>query len=122
MMTEPAIDMRVRPDEEEIRAFQDAIAFHLTYTLAKRIDEATPRDLFHAMSFAVRQRVIYRMMRTEERYRAAGAKRLYYLSMEFLVGRSLRNNLLNLGVDDLARQAMQALGLDFDRAVDVEPD
>src|SRR5262245_66246771 len=62
------------------------------------------------------------MLATEERYRAADAKRLYYLSVEFLMGRSLGNNLLNLGMLDPVRATLATLGVDLEALRELEPD
>jgi starch phosphorylase len=81
-----------------------------------------PADLFQALALSVRERLIDVMMATEDRYRAADAKRVYYLSAEFLVGQSLRSNLLNLGLLGPARSAAQALGIDLEATLTAEPD
>ena len=83
--------------------FAASVQRNLRYSLGKRWQDASPRDLFTAVSLATRESLIEQMLATEERYRAADAKRLYYLSIEFLMGRSLGNNLLNLGMLDPVR-------------------
>ncbi|NJM35176.1 MAG: glycogen/starch/alpha-glucan phosphorylase, partial [Rhodomicrobium sp.] len=67
-------------------------------------------DRGSAVVLAVRDALVDRMLDTEARYRKADSKRLYYLSMEFLIGRSLDNNLANLGIFDLCRQVLQDMG------------
>ena len=100
-----------------------AIARHLRYSLGRTGDDRpSDRDLFNATALAARERLLDAMAETEKRYRAAGAKRLYYLSMEFLIGRSLGNNLLNLGLLESGRAALKAMGVDLEEVEESEPD
>jgi starch phosphorylase len=85
----------------------------VTYSLADTPAGLDETEAFRAIALAARDRLVERCHATLERYRAADAKRLYYLSMEFLIGRSLVNNLLNLGLLDAAREALKALGFDL---------
>jgi starch phosphorylase len=110
---------QVALSEEEISA---VVRRKLRYTLGKRWRDAAARDLLQATSLAVRELVIDRMFATEERYDAARPKRLYYLSVEYLVGRSLTNNLLNLGLLDRAERALARLGIDLADLEQNEPD
>ncbi len=100
---------------EDAEALRRSIVNHLTYTVAKDQYSATDRDFFYALVLAVRDRLIERWMDTMRRYYERDAKRVYYFSMEFLIGRSLTNNLLNTGMMDACRSALGALGLDYDR-------
>src|ERR1700677_2809072 len=88
----------------------DSIEYHLRYTVAKRREEATRQDILHALAHSVRARLIDGLFQTERRVHEAGAKRLVYLSAEFLIGQSLRNNLFNLGLLKEAEQATRAMG------------
>ncbi len=106
----------------EIAAFEEAVQRHVRYSLGKQQSQASAYDVFMAASLAVRDLVIDRMFETEARYQAAGAKRLYYLSMEFLMGRSLGNNLQALGILELCHRALQELGIDVEEVRDAEPD
>jgi len=106
----------------EAEPFSHAVRRHLRTTLARTNANRTTRDLLLALSFAVRDRLLERMIETEERFSRAGAKQCYYLSMEFLVGRSLHNNLLNLGLLEDAREAAAGLGGDLDQILDEEDD
>jgi starch phosphorylase len=92
-------------------AFHDAIHHHLKYSLGKTPDNCSKRELFLAVVLAVRDCLVDRMLDTEARYQKADAKRLYYLSMEFLIGRSLDNNLSNLGMFALCRKVLLDMGL-----------
>ncbi len=100
---------------ESAEALRRSIVNHLVYTVAKDQYTATDRDFFHALVLAVRDRLIERWMETMRRYYEQDAKRVYYLSMEFLIGRSLTNNLLNTGMMDACRTALASLGLDYER-------
>jgi starch phosphorylase len=95
---------------------------HATHSLGMNPSEMTSRDAFRAVELAVRDLLVERVLDTEKRYRAAGAKRLYYLSLEFLIGRSLENNLVNLGLCAEARQLFAEFGYDADEVEGWEPD
>jgi glycogen phosphorylase len=105
-----------------VQTIQEAIRLHAKYTLAKRWNDMTRRDVFLATAMAVRDCLIDGILETEERYQHADAKNLYYLSMEFLVGRLLGNNLLNLGLLDVCREALLDLGVDLEEVRETEPD
>ena len=105
-----------------VQTIKEAIRLHAKYTLAKRWNDMTRRDVFQATAMAVRDCLIDGILETEERYSQADAKSLYYLSMEFLVGRSLGNNLLNLGLLDVCRQALMDLGVDLEEVRGAEAD
>ncbi len=102
---------------EDADSLRRSIVNHLVYTVAKDQFSATDRDFFHALVLAVRDRLIERWMETMRHYYEHDAKRVYYLSMEFLIGRSLTNNLLNTGMMDACRAALATLGLDYERLV-----
>ncbi|MCG6923544.1 MAG: glycogen/starch/alpha-glucan phosphorylase [Acidobacteria bacterium] len=101
-------------------AFKRAYADNLRYTLGRFPAVATPNDRYLALAHAVRDRLMDRWMRSGEAYYRAHARTVCYLSAEYLLGPHLGNNLLNLGVLDEARQAMEELGLDFDRLLEQE--
>ena len=103
-------------------AFASAVERSVRYLLGKRWQEASPRDLVVAIALASRELLVDRMFETEQRYREADAKRLYYLSVEFLIGRSLGNTLQNLGIFDAVEQALASRGVDWEAVVEAEPD
>lgn len=90
--------------------------------IGKRWNDATPRDFFVALAFASREMLVDRWFETQDRIRQANAKRLYYLSVEFLIGRSLQSSLQNLGVLDEVERAFRRLGVDWEEVVESEPD
>ena len=100
----------------------EAIRRYMRYSLGKVPAEASAGDYFHALCLAVRERLLDGMMATEERYCQEDRKRVHYLSMEFLIGRSLGNNLLNMGLYDTFREALAAAGVDIDSLREEERD
>ncbi|HUW51304.1 MAG TPA: glycogen/starch/alpha-glucan phosphorylase [Sulfuricella sp.] len=106
----------------EMSPFCRALADHLTYTVGKDHFTATPRDWFFALAHTTRDQLTQRWMETMRRYYRADAKRIYYLSMEFLIGRTLTNSLLNMGHLDECYKAMLDAGNDLEAVYDAEPD
>jgi glycogen phosphorylase len=100
----------------------EAIRYHVRYSLARRPGELSPREACRAVALATRDRAVEAMLETDARYDAANVKRVYYLSMEFLVGRSLENNLSNLGLLEEARAAIAGAGGDLEAVFAAEPD
>lgn len=103
-------------------ALQEAMHHHLKYSLGKTRSTCSQRELFLAVGLAVRDRLVDRMLETEERYRKADAKRLHYLSMEFLIGRSLDTNLANLGMVDVCRDVLEHQGISLEDLLHNEDD
>jgi starch phosphorylase len=93
---------------------REAILYHLTYTLGKARPVATPRDFYLATALAARDRSWQRRLETLERQRASQAKEVCYLSMEFLIGRTLGNTLVNLDLFGPVAEALKSLGCDLD--------
>ena len=96
-----------------LSALQASIRHHVRYSLGKEWQNLSGSDLFRAVALTVRDRLVDQMFATEARYQQASAKRLYYLSIEFLIGRSLRNNLDNLGLLALCQEALRTMGVDL---------
>ena len=74
----------------------DALAYRMMYSVAKDEFTANAFDLYQALAYAVRDRLVERWFRTQDAYYRKDAKRVYYLSLEFLMGRALFNNVINL--------------------------
>ena len=108
--------------EAGVHALRDSIAHHLIYTVGKDEYAASKRDWLFALSTAVRDRLIECWMETTRRVYRQDAKRIYYLSMEFLPGRTLSNALIALGLHDECAEAMRELGVDLDELDALEPD
>ncbi|HEY7220674.1 MAG TPA: glycogen/starch/alpha-glucan phosphorylase [Candidatus Binatia bacterium] len=103
-------------------AVQESICRHAKYSLGKAWRDLSPRDLFTAVALTVRDRLVDCFLNTEERYQQKDPKRLYYLSIEFLIGQSLRSNLCNLGIRELCRPALNNLGADLEAVEESEAD
>jgi starch phosphorylase len=103
-------------------SFKKSVVNLLVYSLGKDHITSTHRDWFHTAAAAVRERLIERWMETMRSYYAADAKRVYYLSLEFLTGRLFVNSLLNLEFYDACRDALAELDLDIDRIKELEND
>jgi len=101
---------------------KQAILWRVRYTMGREPETLHPNEWLKPVSFAVRDRLIDSMLSTEERYLAAGAKRLYYISMEFLMGRTLGDSLCNLRLLDMCREALDQEGVDLDEVLDCELD
>jgi starch phosphorylase len=86
---------------------------HLEYTLGKDKYSASHHDIFNALAYAVRDRLVERWLDTQQSYYNSDNKRVYYISMEFLTGRTLENSLINLGLLDEFIEAVTSLGYDF---------
>ena len=94
-------------------AFREAIRRHARYSLAQPWETLSTRQIFECVSLAVRDIMVDRLLESEQRYRQADAKHLYYLSIEYLPGRYLANNLINLGLYDLCRETLAQMGVDL---------
>ena len=94
-------------------AFREAIQRHARYSLAQPWETLTTRQVFECVSLTVRDIMVDRLLESERRYRQADAKHLYYLSIEYLPGRYLANNLINLGLYDLCRETLAQMGVDL---------
>jgi len=98
------------------------VARHLTFTLGKDAPNASVYDWRMALSFAIRDRIVEPWFASTRRTWAEDRKRVYYLSMEFLIGRLLEDATTNLGLRDIAEEAMAGFGQDFRNIVEDEPD
>jgi len=110
------------PSPDDIATFRENILNKLTYAIGKDAAHASPLDWYEAVALATRDRMIDKWMdRTREAYRQ-NSKRVYYLSLEFLIGRLLTDSLSNLGMLETAREALAELDVDFDHIRLQEPD
>jgi glycogen phosphorylase len=98
--------------------FQD----HLKYTRARHAAGATDFDKLASLSLAIRDLAVGRMLATQKAYHEGDVKRVHYLSMEFLMGRLLANNVISLGLWPVAEEVLGTLGLDLERVCNFEPD
>jgi glycogen phosphorylase len=103
-------------------ALRDAIQSKLTYELGKSFKSATDHDWFYATALAVRDRLVDIWMTSRRETKRLRKKRVYYLSIEFLIGRLLFDTLTNLRLVEPARRALASMGVDLDRLRGGEPD
>jgi glycogen phosphorylase len=115
----PSFDSHAAPAISEIR---QRIAYHLKYSTGVQQNRASLNDLHRAVSLAVREHMIDGLHRTDLRYEKTDPKRLYYLSLEFLMGRALGNSLINLKVYDTYKSAVEQMGIDFEAVIESERD
>ena len=108
--------------EMSVEGLKEDFAWHIRYSLAKDIDNATPRDQYTAFANAVRDRIVERWINTQDEYHRQNTKRVYYMSLEFLMGRLLGNNVINLKADRLCREALKEYGIDWNDLRDYETD
>ncbi len=92
------------------------------YGLAKDKYNATKDDDYKALAITIRDRIIERWIATQQKYHQKNLKRVYYLSMEFLIGRLLGTNILNLGIWNETKEALESLGIDIEELRDCEQD
>jgi starch phosphorylase len=97
-------------------------ANHLEYSRSKDQYTATLRDLYFSLALATRDRLIEQWIKTQQLYHEKKVKRVYYLSAEYLMGRALVNNLINLDIYEQTREAMGKVGIELERLVEQEPD
>jgi starch phosphorylase len=99
-----------------------SLSNRLVYSIGKDPITATTRDWFNTAVYTVRERLIEHWMETMRSYYRSDAKRVYYLSMEFLTGRLLSNSLLNMGCYEDCRRALADLEVEFDELCEMEQD
>ncbi|MBI5462823.1 MAG: glycogen/starch/alpha-glucan phosphorylase [Gammaproteobacteria bacterium] len=103
-------------------SFKRSIANRLVYSVGKDAYTAKPRDWYCCLAYALRDRLMERWMETMRSYYRQDAKRVYYLSLEFLIGRTLVNSVLNMDVEEETRKALLSMGLDLEELRNQEPD
>ncbi|MCX7913160.1 MAG: glycogen/starch/alpha-glucan phosphorylase [Thermodesulfovibrionales bacterium] len=104
------------------RSCYESMIEHLTYSLAKDIYSATQRDKFHAIVLSVRDHLVQNWMRTQQHYYEINAKRAYYLSLEFLLGRLLDSYINNLGLAEEYSKTVSCFGLTYEDLLELEWD
>uniref|UniRef100_A0A6Q2Y2V8 Alpha-1,4 glucan phosphorylase n=1 Tax=Esox lucius TaxID=8010 RepID=A0A6Q2Y2V8_ESOLU len=95
---------------------------HLHFTLVKDRNVATPRDYYFALAHTVRDHLVGRWIRTQQYYYEKDPKRVHYLSLEFYMGRTLQNTMINLGLQTACDEAIYQLGLDIEELEEIEED
>ena len=106
-------------DKEE---FKKSVIYNVKNLFRRTIDEATPAQMFQAVSYAVKDVIIDEWIASQKTYAKRDAKTVYYLSMEFLMGRALGNNIINIMARDEIREVLDEMGFDLNVIEDQEPD
>ena len=106
----------------EKETFKETVKDNVRALYRKTAEEATPQQLFQAVSYAVKDVIFDDWFATQKAYDEADAKTVYYMSMEFLMGRALGNNLINMTVYKEVQEALDEMGIDLNVIEDQEPD
>ncbi len=102
--------------------FKKSVIYNVKNLFRRTIDEATPAQMFQAVSYAVKDVIIDEWIASQKTYAKKDAKTVYYLSMEFLMGRALGNNIINIMARDEIKEVLDEMGLDLNVIEDQEPD
>ena len=102
--------------------FKKSVIYNVKNLYRRTIDEAKPEQVFQAVAYAVKDVIIDEWIATHKEYEKEDAKTLYYLSMEFLMGRALGNNIINIMARDEVKEVLDELGFDLNVIEDQEPD
>ncbi|AEC01474.1 glycogen/starch/alpha-glucan phosphorylase [Parasphaerochaeta coccoides] len=114
-------DTHTRYGHTEKDIAQD-FAEHLKYSQDADLYHTTDQNRYTALALAIRDRIIHQWGKSRKTQRTQNARRVYYLSLEFLMGRAMTNNIINLGLEDETRQALSSLGYAYEELADQEPD
>ena len=102
--------------------FKRSVLYNVKTLYRKTLEEATPQQIFQAVSYAIKDMIVDNWMTTQKQYEKDDPKTVYYLSMEFLMGRALGNNIINLKAYKEVAEALDDLGVNLDVIEDQEPD
>jgi starch phosphorylase len=106
----------------DVESLKESFVHNLEFALAKDEFSATDRDKFNSLALTVRDRLVERWIETQQNYYRQKCKRVYYLSLEFLIGRALGNAVINLGLERNVEQAMRELGTSLEELQELEHD
>ncbi len=115
LLTKPSMGK----ESEDLRA---SIRYHLNHTLGVTTERLQPAEVFRAVALSLRDMMVEKYLESEKTWQRAGSKRLYYLSLEFLIGRSLQNNLISLGLFETCSAVLQELGVSLADVENFETD
>jgi starch phosphorylase len=118
-MSNTELHTRFSPDK---KAIEVDFAEHLKYSLDADEYHNTEENRYTALAFTIRDRIIHQWHKSRETQRKAQVKRVYYLSLEFLMGRAMTNNIINLQLEDEVKEAIAELGYSYEEIADIEPD
>ena len=102
--------------------FRRSVVYNVKTLYRKNLEEATPQEVFQASAYAIKDQIIDYWMKTQKEFDKQDVKKVYYMSMEFLMGRALGNNLINLQAYDGVKEVLDELGFDLNAIEDQEPD
>lgn len=102
--------------------FKRSVLYNVMTMYRKTLEEATPQQIFQAASYSIKDRIIGNWMTTQKAYDKEDPKMVYYMSMEFLMGRALGNNMINLQAYQGVKEVLEELGVDINVIEDQEPD
>ena len=109
-------------DSFDKELFKRSVLYNIKTLYRKTLEEATPQQIFQAVSYAVKDQVVDMWLETQKQYEKKDPKTVYYLSMEFLMGRALGNMMINMKAYKPVAEALEELGLDINVIEDQEPD
>ncbi|PID50349.1 MAG: glycogen phosphorylase [Proteobacteria bacterium] len=118
---DPLIPLHLEALDNSSEAIGNDFQHYLSYHLG-RFQGCPPVHLYHALAYTLRDRLMVDWRNTREDYLLAGHRRAYYMSLEFLIGRSLSNNLLNMGIENATQEALYNYCIDLERLESEEPD
>ena len=107
---------------DDKKQFVKEVKETVRYLYRKQLEEATQQEIFQAVSYVVKDVIIDDWLATQQTFDKQDPKIVYYMSMEFLMGRALGNNLINLKAYNEVREALEEIGLNLDVIEDQEPD
>ncbi|KJH47009.1 phosphorylase, glycogen/starch/alpha-glucan family [Dictyocaulus viviparus] len=116
------ISVRGIAQVENVSNIKKAFNRHLHFSIIKDRNVATPRDYYMALANTVRDHLVSRWIRTQQYYYEKDPKRIYYLSLEFYMGRTLSNTMMNLGLQATVDEALYQLGLEIEELQEIEED
>jgi len=103
-------------------AFKKGVEENLRTLFRRTLEEATPQQIFQAVSYEIKEKIVENWMETQKAYEEEDPKMVYYMSMEFLMGRALGNNMINMQAYEGVKEALQEMGMDINMVEDQEPD
>ncbi len=112
----------MKKPEIDKEMFKRSVLYNVKTLYRKTLEEATDQQIFQAVSYAVKDAIVDNWIKTQETYEKEDPKIVYYMSMEFLMGRALGNNMINLMAYKEFAEALEELGLDINKIEDEEPD
>lgn len=121
-MVKATIDLKTESKDFDKELFVRSVLYNIKTLYRKTLEEATQQQIFQAVSYAIKDVIVDGWLKTQKEYEKKDPKIVYYLSMEFLMGRALGNNIINLKAYKQVKEALEELGLNLNVIEDQEPD